>query len=252
MGPIGPPGIPGAPATPMGPMGPPGVPGPSGYTHGVARPWCTSWRSGHPRRHHLPEASFPEEGTFPSDRRPCQASLPGPAMLGIPPPGAPGIPPGPVMPGIAPGPPCIPPGAPGIPPGPPPFHQVPTGIPPGLGELLLAAGEDEAGGDSDAAGVDGTDGADAVLELFPPQPAIPSKTTPAAAHKMSRRMHHLQAMKPAPALFFKESKRTIRRDENHGRESVQIMPLPRAHVENQTVKKAHFLPRGRFRHPPGN
>ena len=32
-----------------------------------------------------------------------------------------------------------------------------------------------------------------------------------------------------------------RRDENHGRESAQIMPLPRAHVENQSVKKAHFL-----------
>ena len=98
------------------------------------------------------------------------------------------------MPGIAPGPPCIPPGAPGI--------------PPGLGELLLAAGEDEAGGDSDAAGEDGGvgGGADAVLELPPPQPAIPSKTTPAAAHKMSRRMHHLQAMKPAPALFFKDQK----------------------------------------------
>jgi hypothetical protein len=153
---------------------------------------------------------------------------PGPAMLGIPPPGAPGIPPGPAIP---------PPGAPGIPPGPP-------AIPPGLGELLLGAGEDEAGGDSDAAGEVGTVGVgtDAVLELPPPQPAIPSKTTPAAAHKMSRRMHHLQAMKPVPALFSGNQNRTIRRDENHGRESAQIMPLPRAHVENQFVKKAQFLP----------
>jgi hypothetical protein len=160
---------------------------------------------------------------------------PGPLMPGIPPPGAPGIPPGPAIPG-APG---MPPGAPGIPPG-----------PPGLGEPLLAAGEDEAGGDSDAGVAEGGvgGGADAVLELFPPQPATPSKTTPAAAHKMSRRMHHLQAMKPAPALLFKESKKTIRRDENHGRESTQIMPLPRAHVENQILKKAQFLPCTDFTH----
>jgi len=173
--------------------------------------------------------------------------IPGGGDDPIGPPGMPGIAPGPAMPGIAPGP-AMPgiPGMPGIAPGPamPGIAPGPPAIPPGLGELLLAAGGDAAGGETDAAGVDGADGggADAVLELFPPQPAIPSKTTPAAAHRMSRRMHHLQAMKPAPAYLSRNQKRTIRRDENHGRESAQIMPLPRAHVENQILKKARFLP----------
>jgi hypothetical protein len=102
------------------------------------------------------------------------------------------MPPGaPVMPPAAP---VMPPGGPDIPGIAPPAPLPPAPAPPGDEED--GAGEDEGAGEPAEAAVPDDEGAFAVLEEPPPQPAIPINRAATAPHKMSRRMQHLRPLGP--------------------------------------------------------
>src|SRR5678816_2168418 len=123
-------------------------------------------------------------------------------------------PPGPVIPAGGPLAPAPGPPAPG-PPRPPiipaiimeaasaPFPPGGAGAAAGAAEAAGAAAAAGGAGVAAGAGVEAgaAGGADAVEELPPPQPASPNRTSPTAAHKMSRRMHHLHADKASPDLY---------------------------------------------------